>query len=151
MGRPLTYILQLWLLSIFLSFFLLFFFAYSQRSEIGCLGPTILPHMMHVFSANLECMSEICCTQLADNTGCKIYAKNNHLRTIVQICRAISSQLRHLLAIGKTDLNSNSSSVRPHNMMNFGPLTAEIGWRVWGPQQISTGFSSWLRYCTDVA
>jgi len=25
-------------------------------------------------------------------------------------------------------------------MVNFGPVTAEICWRVWGPQQISTGF-----------
>jgi len=28
------------------------------------------------------------------------------------------------------------------------PLTAEIGWRVGAPQQISTGFASWLRYCS---
>jgi len=36
-------------------------------------------------------------------------------------------------------------------MVNFGPLTAQISWRVWGTQQISTGFASWLRYCSDVA
>jgi len=36
-------------------------------------------------------------------------------------------------------------------MANFGPLTAEICWRVWGIQQISTGFASCLRYCRDVA
>ena len=36
-------------------------------------------------------------------------------------------------------------------MVNVGSLTAEIGWRVLGPQQISTSFASWLRYCTDVA
>jgi len=29
-------------------------------------------------------------------------------------------------------LNSNISSTCPHNMVNFDPLTAEIGWRVWG-------------------
>ena len=29
-------------------------------------------------------------------------------------------------------LNSNISSKCPHNVANFGPLTAEIGWRVWG-------------------
>jgi len=28
----------------------------------------------------------------------------------------------------KNSLNSNISSTRPHNMVNFGPLTAEIGW-----------------------
>jgi len=33
----------------------------------------------------------------------------------------------------------------------FGSVTAEIDWRVWGIQQISTAFASWQRYCTDVA
>jgi len=36
-------------------------------------------------------------------------------------------------------------------MVNFGQLAAEIYWRVWGTPQISTGFASWLRYCSDVA
>jgi len=35
--------------------------------------------------------------------------------------------------------------------VNFGPLTAEIGWRVWDTSNISAGFISWLRYYTDVA
>jgi len=35
-------------------------------------------------------------------------------------------------------------------MLNVGPLTAEIVSRVWGTQQISTSFASWLRYRTDV-
>jgi len=39
------------------------------------------------------------------------------------------------------------------NMANFGPLTAKIGSiREFGvPQQISTGFTSCLRYCSDDA
>ena len=52
-------------------------------------------------SANLECRSEMCCSRLAANTGRKKVAKNRHLGTIAQICRAISSQLRHILTIGK--------------------------------------------------
>jgi len=32
----------------------------------------------------------------------------------------------------KNSLNSNMSSIRLHNMANFGPLTAEIGSGVWG-------------------
>jgi len=44
----------------------------------------------------------------------------------------------------KNLLNSNMSSTCLHNMANFGPLAAETG----APQQISTGFASWLRYCT---
>jgi len=51
---------------------------------------------------------------------------------MAQICRAISSQLRHVLTIGKKLLNSNTSSTCPHNMVNFGPLSAKIRWRVWG-------------------
>jgi len=35
-------------------------------------------------------------------------------------------------------------------MAKFGSLTAEIGSGVWVPQQISTGFASWQRYCTAV-
>jgi len=57
-------------------------------------------------------------------------------------------QLRHASTIGKNLLNSNISSTCSHYIVNFDPLTAEIGS---GPQQISTRFASWLRYCTDVA
>ena len=48
-------------------------------------------------------------------------------------------------------LNSNISSTCPHNKVNFGPLTAEIGWGVCGTPADFTGFASWLHYCTDVA
>jgi len=62
-----------------------------------------------------------------------------------------SSQLRHVSTIGNNLLNSNISSTCPHNMVNFGPLTAEIGyWRFGAPQQTSTGFVSWLRYFRDL-
>ena len=54
-------------------------------------------------------------------------AKNRHLGTIPQLCRAISSQLRHVSTIGKKNLLSSSiSSTCPHNMVNFSPLAAEI-------------------------
>jgi len=76
--------------------------------------------------------------------------KSRHLGTIAQIWRAILSQLRHLSTIGKKDLlSSNISTTYAHNMVNFGPLAAEIGPVAWGaPLQISTGFASWKRYCT---
>ena len=107
---------------------------------------TILPHMS--LSANLECMSEMCRTRLAENTGRKNYAKNRLLRTVAQLCRAIYSQLRHISTIEMRLLNSNISSTCTHNMVNFRPLAAEIGSGVWGPLQISTGFASWQCYCT---
>jgi len=40
---------------------------------------------LSVLSANLECMSEMCCMRLAGNTGRENYAKNRHLRTIAHI------------------------------------------------------------------
>jgi len=48
-------------------------------------------------SANLECRSDTYCTRLSENTG----RKNRHLATVAQVCRAISSQLRHVSTIGK--------------------------------------------------
>jgi len=77
-------------------------------------------------------------------------AKNRHLRIIPQLCRAVSSQLRHVLTIGKV-LNSNMSSTCPHNIANFGPLTAEICWPVWGTPANFNGIASYLRYCIDIA
>jgi len=52
-------------------------------------------------SANLECRSEMCCTRLAGNAGPKKSPKIRHLGTIAQLCRATSSQLRHVSTIGK--------------------------------------------------
>jgi len=36
-------------------------------------------------------------------------------------------------------------------MANFGPLMAEVGWRVWGTPANFNSFAFWLCYCTDVA
>jgi len=74
-------------------------------SAVGDWMSTILPHMVWCgLSANLECRSEMCCTRLAENTGRKKVAKNRHLGTITQLCRAISSQLRQVSTIGKKKL-----------------------------------------------
>jgi len=74
----------------------------------------------------------MCCTRLTENAGCKKSPKICHLGTIAQLCPAISSQLRHVLAIRIKLLNSNISSTCHHNMVNFGPLMAEICWRALG-------------------
>ena len=68
--------------------------------------------------------------------------KNRHLRTIAQLCRArpISSQLRHILTIGKKLLSSSISPTCPYNMVNFGPLAAEIVSLVWGTPANFNGF-----------
>jgi len=64
----------------------------------------------------------------------------HHLGTIAQLCLAISLQLRHVSTIGKNLLNSNVSLVCPRNMVNFGPLAAEICSRVWGTPAHFNGF-----------
>ena len=81
------------------------------------------------------------CLKYAARGSLKIRdAKNRHFGTIVQLCRAVSSQLRHLSTIGKNLLNSNTSSICPRNMVNFGLLTAETCWRVWGTPTNFNGF-----------
>ena len=82
----------------------------------------------------------MCCMRLAANAGPKKVAKNRHLGTIPQLCVAISSKLRHVSTIGKKLLSSNISSTRPHNMVNFGPLAAEILSLVWGTAANFNGF-----------
>jgi len=67
--------------------------------------------------------------------------KNRNFGTITQLCRAVSSQRRHASTIGKKNfLNNNTSSTCPHNMVNFGLLTAEICCRVWGTPANLNGF-----------
>jgi len=74
-----------------------FFLAYFQSET------AFLPyfHARCGLSANLECISEMHCTWLTENTGCKNYAKTRHLHTIVQLCWAISLQLRYVSTIKK--------------------------------------------------
>jgi len=107
------YIFALW-------FLFLFFLTWSQRSEIGCL---LYFHTWCGLSANIECRSEMCCTWLVENTGCK-KSPSGHV-PITQLYRAISSQLRHVSTIGKNLLSSNISSSCPYNMVNLWPTS---GW-----------------------
>jgi len=81
----------------------------------------------------------MCCARLAENTGRKNDAKNRHLRTIAQFCRAISSQLRHMSTIGK-NVKQQFLLHMSHNMVNFGPLATEIGPVVWGTPANFNGF-----------
>jgi len=127
--------------SIYLSFFLSFF-------------PRLIPavpdwmftvsyfHTWCGVSANLGCRSETCCTRLAEKIGCrlrvaKISASGHHLTTLSGCIFAIKA----LSTIGKSLLNSNVSPTCPYNMVNFGPLTAEIGLPVWGTPAHFNGFS----------
>ena len=136
------YILQLWFLS--------FFFFPRLFSAVGHWTSTISTHdvaIVRIYNAGLKC---------AARGSPKIQhaniTQNCRLRTVAQICRAISSKLKHVSTIGKNTLNSNISSASSYNMVNFVPLTAAIGWGVRGTRANFNGFlTSWLHYCTNVA
>jgi len=130
--------------------FCLFFLAYSQRSQIGCI-PYF--HTWCDLSANVECRSKMYCMRLTENTEHKNYAKNRHLCTIAHLILAISLQLRHVSTIGKKIIKQQYLL---HVFSQCGELwpTPTNGWDRFAsgaPWQISTGFPSWLRYCTIVA
>ena len=127
-NRETVYIFMLW----FVLLFFFFFLAQSQRSEIGCLpyfgtwcGLSANAGLKRAARGSL---------QIQD-------AKNRHFGTIAQLCWAISSELRHVSTIGKKLVKQlNTSSICPDNMVNFGLLTTEICWRVWGTPSNFNGF-----------
>jgi len=86
----------------------------------------------------------MCCTRLAGNTGRKKSPFWQHRTTLSGYVFGTEARIDNR----KNLLNSNTSSTCPDNIVNFGPLTAEICWRVRAPLQISMGFASWQRYCT---
>jgi len=134
MGRPLYYAA---VVSVFF-FLLLFFLAYYQRSEIGCL---LHFHAWCGLSANLECVYEICCTWLAGKIQeSKIMQKLPSARHCTTLFGYIFTTKAHVDNQKKNLLNSNIFSRCPHNMVNFGPLMTEIGWRVWGTTANFNGF-----------
>jgi len=134
MGRPLYSATAV-------SSFFLFFLTYSQQSQFGCLP---YYHTWCGLSANLECKSEMCCTWLAENMA----HKNSPFVHYHAILSGYIFTTKACIDIWKKNmLNSNMSSTYAHNMVNFRPLTAEIGWRVWGtPVNFN---ESWLHYFHD--
>jgi len=85
----------------------------------------------------------MCCKWLAENTGRKKFSKiqnssSAHHRTRLSGC--IFATKACIDNRKKTFLNSNIFYTCSYNMMNFGPLTAEIGWRVWGIPANFNGF-----------
>jgi len=91
-------------------------------------------------SANLECMYEMCCTRLVENTGCKNdkkFPSRRHRTTLSGYIFATKSRINNRK---KNLLSSNISSTCSYNMVNFGPLAAEIVSLVWGTLANFNGF-----------
>jgi len=90
---------------------------------------------------NLECRSEMYCTWLAGNAGPNKSPKIRHLGTTAQICRTISSQLRHISTIGKKHVKQQYLL---HMSSQYGELRPTNGWDLLAnlghphSQQIST-------------
>jgi len=71
----------------------------------------------------------MCCMRQAGNTWRKNNAKNRHLRTIAQLCRAIFSQLRHILTIGKMLVKQQCVL---HMFLRYGELRPTSSWDRFG-------------------
>jgi len=99
----------------------IFFLAYSQPSQIGCL-PYF--HTWCGLSANLGCGSETCCMRLARNARRTKSSKFRHLGTTLS--GYVFTTKARINNRKKNLLNSNISSTCPHNMANFGTVTAQI-------------------------
>jgi len=84
----------------------------------------LLSSCTHGPSANLECRSAVCCTQLAANAGPKKLLKIRHLGTIAQLCQTTSSQLRHVSTIGKKLVKQQCL---PHISSQYGELPPTSG------------------------
>jgi len=117
-----------------------FFFLFFPRliSAVADWISTIFPHLV-CLSANLECRPQMHCTRLAENTGCKKSRSRHHRTSLLGYIFATKACIDNQK---KTCLNSNVSCTCPHNtcMVNFGPLAAEIGWRIWGTPANFSGF-----------
>jgi len=78
----------------------------------------------------------MCCTRLAENTRRQKSPFWHHRTTLSGYIFGTKACIDNR----KNLLSSNISSTCPHNMVNFGPLTAEICWRVCGTPANFNGF-----------
>jgi len=81
-------------------------------------------------------MCEMCCTRLFEYTGRKKSPFWHH-RTSLSGCTFAA---KACINNRKNLLNTDTSSTCPYDMVNFGLLTAEIRWRVWGTPASFNGF-----------
>jgi len=107
--------------------------------QIGCL-PYFHTWCGLSANSNLRCRSETCCMRVAENTGRKKGAKNRYLGTIAQLCRAISSQLKHVSTIGKNIKQQYLLYMSSRYGELWPTIAAKIGLPVWGTPANFNGF-----------
>jgi len=84
-------------------------------------------------------MSEMCCTRLAENTGrknCQKLPSEHHPTTLFGYISATEACIDNRKKLDKQHHLIHMS----RNIVNFGLLTAEIRWRVWGTPANFNGF-----------
>ena len=81
----------------------------------------------------------MCCAQLAENTSSKKSPSGHHPTTFSGYIFAIKARI-NIQQSEKNLLSTNISPICPHNMVNFGPLTAQIDPVVWGTTANFNGF-----------
>jgi len=85
---------------------------------------TILPHMRGL-NANLRCMCEMCCTQLAENAGPKKIAKNSP-------CGPHRTTMSGYIFAKKACIDDLKKPVKqhylPHLSLQYGELRPTSGW-----------------------
>jgi len=79
----------------------------------------------------------MCCVRLAGNAGPKKSPSGHHRTTLSGYVFATNASINNRK---KNLLSSNISSICSRNIVNFGPLTAEIGSGVWGTPANFNGF-----------
>ena len=79
----------------------------------------------------------MCCTRLAENTGRKKSPFWHHRTTLSGYIFGTKAYIDNRK---KNLLSSNTSCTCPDNIVNFGVLTAEICWLVWGTPANFNGF-----------
>ena len=79
----------------------------------------------------------MCCTRLAENTG-RQKSPSGHYRTTLS--GYIFANKAYIDNRKKNLLRSNISSTCPRNMVNFGPLAAQMACLVWDTPANFSGF-----------
>jgi len=82
-------------------------------------------------------MSEMCRMRLAGNTGRTKSPSAHHRKTFSGYIFPTKVRIDNWK---KNLLNTNIFPTCPYNMVKFGPITAEICWRVWGTPANFNGF-----------
>ena len=87
-------------------------------------------------SANFECSSEMYSMRLPANAGPKNSPSGHHHTTLSGYIFTTKARIDNRKKLAK----QLRLPTCPHNMVNFGPLAAEMFWRVWGTPTNFNGF-----------